>query len=65
MGVSTASQGIVRVGSDVSRRGVLGNVLGRVLNDLESSADKPAVLRNVLLTIRVDVTHFAAVGIDI
>jgi len=53
------------VGSDVSRRGVLGNVLGNVLIGLESSADEPAVLGNVLLTIRVDVTHFAAVGIDI
>jgi len=43
------------VGSDLSRRSILGNVL----NSLESSADEPAVPGNVLVTIRVDVAHFA------
>jgi len=42
--------------ANASRRSVLGNVL----NGLESLAEEPAVLGNVLCTIRVDVTHFTA-----
>jgi len=44
------------VGSDKSRRSILGNVL----DSLECSVDEPAFSGNVLVTIRVDVTHLAA-----
>jgi len=54
-GASTASRGIVRVGSDVRRGGVLANVL----DGHKSSVDKPAVSGNILVTIRVDVAHLA------
>jgi len=43
------------MGSDVGQRSFLGNVL----NGLESSSDEPAVPGKVLVTIRVDVAHFA------
>jgi len=55
LGASTASQGIVRVGSDVRRRGVLANVL----DGHKSLVDKLAVSGNILVTIRVDVAHLA------
>ena len=35
------------------------SVLGDVLDGLESSVDEPAFPGNVLVTIPVDVTHFA------
>jgi len=43
------------VGSDVRRRGVLADVL----DGLESAVDEPVVPGNVLVTIRMDVAHFA------
>jgi len=43
------------VGSDVRRRGVLANVL----DGHKSSVDEPAVLGNILVTVRVDVAHLA------
>jgi len=47
---------MVRVGSDVSGRSVLRNVL----DGLECSVDEPAVAGNILVTIRVNVTHRTA-----
>jgi len=41
------------VGSDVRRRGVLANVL----DSHKSLVDEPAVLGNILVTIRMDVAH--------
>jgi len=55
LGASTAGQGIIRVGGNVRRRGVLANVL----DGLESSVHKPAVTGNILVTIRMDVAHLA------
>jgi len=53
LGAPTASRGIIRVGSDVQRRGVLANVL----DSHKSSVDEPAVSGNILVTIRVNVAH--------
>jgi len=55
LGASTISRGIVRVGSDVRRRGVLANVL----DGHKSSDDKPAVTGDILVTIQMDVAHLA------
>jgi len=60
VGASTASQGIVQVGSDVRRRGVLANVL----DSHKCSVDEPAVLGIILATIWVDVTHLATCVAD-
>ena len=60
LGALTAGRGIVRVGSDMRRRGIQANVL----DSHKSSVDAPAVSGNILVTIRVDVTHLATGLVD-